>query len=165
MVKQVWAALNILFRGACLQIWPGGRHLNFVTFVDFKEAYDTVPINVLFLTLKRLSCGMTMLFAIKAMYRITKCTVDTALVTATIGMHQWSPTSCLLFVIFMNELIGLMRQTYGVDGFLAWLHGRYGRYGLLSTTRFGMVNKIKLLSQFCVSYGLKINIGKTIFLL
>ena len=40
----------------------------FVTFVDFSQAYDKVPRDVLFSVLQRLGCGVTMLLALAAVY-------------------------------------------------------------------------------------------------
>ena len=44
------------------------------------------------------------------------------LIASTIGVCQVSPTSCLLFVIFVNNLIKLIKHSCGTDGFLGWLH-------------------------------------------
>ena len=49
-----------------------------------------------------------MLTALIAMYRATYSIIGAAVVTATIGVHQGSPTSCILFVVFMYDLIKLI---------------------------------------------------------
>ena len=81
------------------------RHTLFVTFVDFSQAYDRVPRNILFNILKRLGCGAVMLVAIITMYRVTQSVLGTALVTATIGVRQGPPYACLPFIILVNDLI------------------------------------------------------------
>ncbi len=73
-------------------------------FIDFSQAYDRVPRNTLFEVLKRMGCGAVMLGALVAMYRATH---TAALITATIPVRQGSPTSCILFVLFINDLIKL----------------------------------------------------------
>ena len=70
----------------------------FITFVDFSKAYDCVPRYKLFMKLKQLGCGATMLMALVAMYQYTNSVIGTALIAATIGVRQGSPTSCILFV-------------------------------------------------------------------
>ena len=77
----------------------------FVTYVDFSKAYDRVPRNKLLHTMKRLGCGFMMLFAIAAMYKVTKSIIGIAIVTAIIGVRQGSPTSCFLFNLFVDTLI------------------------------------------------------------
>ena len=71
----------------------------FITFVDFSKTYDCIPRYKLFLTLKPMGCGMTMLMALIAMYQYTSSVIGTAVIAATVGVRQGSPTSCLLFII------------------------------------------------------------------
>ncbi len=106
-----------------------------------------------------------MLLAIVAMYKLTECIVGTAIVTASTGVHQGCLTSCLLFVIFVNDLITLIKQNCCADGFLAWLHVLVlmDDTVLLSTSRAAMLNKIRILKDFCTSHGMEINLKKTKF--
>lgn len=80
-------------------------------------------------------------------------------------MRQGSPTSCLLFIIFVNDLIALIKNGCGVDGFLVWLHTLVlmDDTVLLSTTRQGMQRKITLLNEYCKGYGMSVNNMKTKF--
>lgn len=137
----------------------------FVTFIDFSKAYDKVPRDVLFMIMKRLGCGMIMLSAIVAMYQVTQSIIGTAVMTATIGVRQGSPTSCLLFVLYVNELIKTIKENCNNDGFLGWLHIMVlmDDTVLLATSRESMKRKIKLLNQFCNDYGMVINQQKTKF--
>ena len=137
----------------------------FITFVDFSQAYDRVPRDVMFRVLKRLGCGVTMLSALVALYKITHSVIGSAVISAAVGVRQGSPTSCLLFIIFVNDLISLIRQNCDADGFLAWLHLLIlmDDTVLLATKRENMIHKIKLLNQFCASHGMKINESKTNF--
>lgn len=94
----------------------------FVTFVDFSQAYDLVSRQVLFRVLRRLGCGAVMLAALVATYSLTQSVIGSVVVTATLGVRQGSPTSCLLFIIYVNDLIKMIKDGCGVDGFLSWLH-------------------------------------------
>ena len=134
--------------------------------MDFAQAYDKVSRVVLFTILKRLGCGATMLLALIAMYKTTQSVIGTAIITASVGVRQGSPTSCLLFVIFVNDLIKLVKERCGPDGFLAWLHLLMFMDDtvFLSTSRQGIENKLALLKEFCVSHGMKVNTSKTKFM-
>ena len=138
----------------------------YIVFVDFSQAYDKVSRVVLFTILKRLGCGATMLMALIAMYKMTQSIIGTALITASIGVRQGSPTSCLLFVLFVNDLIKMFKERYGPDGFLAWLHVLVFMDDtvILSTSQNGILAKLGLLNEFCISYGMKVNVSKTKFM-
>ena len=58
----------------------------YVIYVDFAQAYDKVPRAVLFSILKRLEFGETMLLRLVAVYKVTKCLIGTAIITASVGV-------------------------------------------------------------------------------
>ena len=138
----------------------------YIVFVDFAQAYDKVSRVMLFTILKRLGCGATMILALIAMYKITQSVIGAALITASVGVRQGSPTSCLLFVIFVNDLIKIIKERCRPDGFLAWLHVLIFMDDtvLLSTSRDGIIAKLSILNDFCISHGMKINVSKTKFM-
>lgn len=74
-----------------------------MTFVDFSQTYDKVPRDIMLRVLKCLGCGVTMLSALVALYKITHSVVGSTVLYATVGVRQGSPTTCLLFIIFVNE--------------------------------------------------------------
>ena len=135
----------------------------FVTFVDFSKAYDLVPRHILFSVLKRLGCGAVMLSIIVAMYSVTQSIIGTAIITTVIGVRQGSPTSCFLFILYVNDLIKLLKETCEHDSFLSWLHllVLMDDTVLLATNRNNITKKIKLLCNFCEKYGMIINESKT----
>ena len=106
-----------------------------------------------------------MLCALAAMYCVTERWVGTSLVLISKGVRQGSPTSCLLFIIFVNDLICMIKEGCGYDGFLEWLHVLVlmDDTVLLATTRRGMLSKISLLHQYCTEYGMVVNQSKTKF--
>lgn len=137
----------------------------FVMFVDFTQAYDLVPRSMLFAVLKRLGCGSVMLAALVAMYAVTNSVIGSVIVAATVGVRQGSSTSCLLFVLYVNDLIKIIKENSNPDGFLSWLHilVLMDDTVLLATTKDNLINKVTLLKQYCDSYGMKINATKTKF--
>lgn len=138
----------------------------FVTFIDFSKAYDRVSREKLFRVLQRLGCGSVMLCALVAMYAVTESWVGTALVLITLGVRQGSPTSCLLSIIFVNDLIKIINEGSERDIFLQWLHILIlmDDTVILSTTRHGMLRKLSLLTDYCSDYGMIINQSKTKFM-
>ncbi len=102
----------------------------FVTFVDFSQAYDRVPRHVLFRVLQQLGCGSVMLCALVAIYTLTESVIGTSVILIIMGVRRGSPTSCLLIIIFVDELIKIIKGGCGPDGFFAVVthtcsHGRH----------------------------------------
>ena len=75
----------------------------------------------MFEVLKLLGCGAIMLAALMALYTTTTSILGSAIITATIGVRQGSPTSCFLFVLFVDVLIRRIKACPD-DGWLKWLH-------------------------------------------
>ncbi len=136
-----------------------------MTFVDFTQADERVPRAILFNALLRLGCGAVMLAALVSMYRATHSIIGTAIVSATVGVRQGSPTSCIIFVLFINDLIKLLKENCGWDGFLSWLHVLVLMDDTvrLSTLMNGMTRNLSLLKHFCNNYGMAVNNKKTTF--
>ena len=137
----------------------------FVCFVDFSMAYDRVPRAGLFRMLRDLGCGARMLAALAAMYAVTFSVLGKAVLESKIGVRQGSPTSCLLFVLYVNSMIHVIKRNCEPDGFLQWLHllMLMDDTVFLSTTRRGMQRKLVFLNEFCINNGMKVNNTKTKF--
>ena len=90
--------------------------------MDFLQTYDMVPRRTLFEILRRMGWGSVILCALVAMNQLIESMNGTAAVTLTPGARQGSPTSCLLFIVFVNDLIKMIKEGCEVDGFLAWVH-------------------------------------------
>ena len=70
----------------------------YIMLIDFSKAYDRVPHDKLVNVLKLLGWGKNMVNTIKAMYSCTKNVLNSAIVSATRGVRQGSPSSCLLTI-------------------------------------------------------------------
>ena len=69
-------------------------------------------IRPLLLTLlTKLGCGTVVLGAITRMYQVTQSVMATVVFSFAIGVRQWSPTNCLLFISYVNDLIKLRKIT------------------------------------------------------
>ncbi len=83
---------------------------------------DRVSRKLLFTMMRSFGYGTTMLVALVTMYSVTRSVISTAVTTTTIGVTLGSPTSCLLFVLFVNDLIRIIRARCYVDGILSLSH-------------------------------------------
>ena len=106
-----------------------------------------------------------MLAAMTAIYSVTESVLGSFVITTILGVRQGSPTSCLLFIIYINDLIKLIKEGMGRDGFLSWLHilVLMDDTVLLATTRDSMIRKVEILKDYCTEYGMKVNESKTKF--
>ena len=59
----------------------------FVTFIDFSKACDVMPRHKMFITLKRLGCGMVTLAALIVMYNLTESVYGCAIITSIVGVR------------------------------------------------------------------------------
>ncbi len=106
-----------------------------------------------------------MFSALVAMYTLTESVLGTSIVLIGMGVRQGSPTSCLLFIIFVDEIIKIIKGGCSPDGFLQWLYilVLMDDTVLMATTRCNMMKKISLLQDYCSEYGMLINQSKTKF--
>ena len=106
-----------------------------------------------------------MLAAIIAMYSDTESIIGSTVMSATQGVRQGSPTSCFLFIVFVNELIRSIKESCQPENFIEWLHilMLMDDTVLLSTSRETMSKKLSILNTYCRDFGMKVNNEKTKF--
>jgi hypothetical protein len=138
----------------------------FILFVDFKKAYDMVDRHKLLQVLESRGCGKNMLAAIAAVYKSTKFILRSAIVEADAGVRQGAPTSCLLFVLYIDNLVRMLNAQHPVDDFLGTLHALLLMDDtiLLATSRQKCLDKLNTLLNFCDQYGMELNQRKTKFM-
>lgn len=74
----------------------------------------------LFKIFRMMGCTRSvMLCALVAMYQLPESMIETAAATITLGVRQGSSTSCVLFIMFVNDLKKMIKGGCEVDGFLA----------------------------------------------
>ncbi len=139
----------------------------YVTFIDFSQAYDQVPRATLLRVLHRSGCGSVMLAAVGAMHQVTESVLGTAVLAATTDVRQGSPPpppSCLLFILYVSDVVKRAKENCGGDGFLSWLHVlvMMDDTALLAAARQRTQHELLIVKQFCNEYGMKINQTKTI---
>ena len=112
--------------------------------------------------LKRLGCGKVMLAAITSMYTVTQFILGTTLITAILGVKQGSPSSCFLFILFVDELVRFMKLS-PPDGVLGWLHllVLMDDTVIIATSHENLCKKLDILAKWCDQSGMVINEDKT----
>ena len=137
----------------------------YILFIDYSKAYDRVPRRKLLAVLKSRGCGKVMLKAIYSMYKCTKNVLKTAVIGASIGVRQGTPSSCLLFVIYIDEMVKLIKNAIANDGFLGFFHALLlmDDTVILATSRERCVAKFRIVLQYCNEYGMSINANNTKF--
>ena len=135
----------------------------YILFIDYSKAYDRVSRQKLIAVLKSRGCGRVMLKAIRAMYTCTKNVLRTAIIDATSGVRQGAPSSCLLFVIYIDEMVKMIRNSIANDGFLGMLHILLlmDDTVLIATNRERCIEKFKVVVRYRNEYGMSINAKKT----
>ena len=88
-----------------------------VVFVEFQKAYDKIPRKSLIECLKVRACGKTMLLAFLAAYKCTKMVLNGTTIATNIGARQGAPTSCLFFVLYIDDPIGRLKTECLEDNF------------------------------------------------
>ena len=107
-----------------------------------------------------------MLKAIAKTYCKTRSVLGATISEVCLGLKQGSPTSCILFIIYLNELVKLYRSMCSDDGFLGWLHCilLMDDAAVLATSRKSCEEKLKIMNEFCSNFGMKMNFTKTKFM-
>ena len=99
----------------------------YVGFFDLEKAFNMVSKPLLLLSLIKMGLGSTMLHAIKAMYASTKCVIKSGNKLSNIfstysDIKQGAPSSVILFIIFMDELIDIMHEKCTRENIIGTLH-------------------------------------------
>ena len=149
-----------------IEVFLRKRTKLFIVFVDFKKAYDLVPRNRLFEILINLGCGATMLGALMAIYHDTSSILGSTIISSTIGVRQGSPTSCYLFVIFVDVLILMYKSRCLPEPIIEWLHCLMLMDDtiIFATSREKVEEKLNILNEYCINNGMKVNESKTKFM-
>lgn len=128
----------------------------YVLFVDFSKAYDRVSRKKMIEVLKSMGCGKRMLRAIQAMYEGTKHILKSATICASVGVRQGAPSSCFLFIMYINRLVKMISDAVVTDGFLGGINVLLlmDDAVILATSRELCIHKFGVLVKYCDEYGI-----------
>lgn len=138
----------------------------YILFIDFEKAYDKVRRDKLLDLLKSAGCGRLMLEILKTIYRNTKFLFKTVVILANLGVKQGSSASSLLFIVYVDKMIKMVKEAFESDGFLGSLHilMLMDDTILFATTRENIIKKFQKCQDFCEEYGMTVNQKKTQFM-
>ena len=94
----------------------------YILFIDFEKAYDKIVRRKLIERLKDLGCGYRMINNIIAIYKCTKFIFQKVTFFANLGVRQGSSTSSLLFILYVDKMIQMVKNSFNDDGFTAGVH-------------------------------------------
>jgi len=98
----------------------------YVCFIDFQEAFDTVPHEALFLKMERAQVSAKCLAFFRALYADSWVRIRlgdgsrTPCIRIRRGLRQSDPTSPLLSNIFINDLLNNYRQFVAEAPWIDW---------------------------------------------
>ena len=138
----------------------------YILFIDFSKAYDKVPRNKLIEYLKSIGCGRVMLYALRNMYKTTYNVLNSTAISTSTGVRQGAPTSCLLFITYVDKMIKMIKEKVPTDGYLGNLHALMlmDDTVILATSRERCIDKLNAVLDYCDNYGMVINEKKTKFM-
>ena len=87
------------------------------------------------------------------------------MIDATTGVRQGAPSSCLLFIMYIDVMVKMIKGSFANDGFLGVLHALLlmDDTVLLATSREKCESKFRVVTQYCKEFGMLINVKKTKF--
>jgi len=153
----------------------GHRHL-YVCFIDFQQAYDSVPRAQLWQRLHEIGVRGRFLFAVKALYDagVSMCIKSGAglldPISATVGVKQGCPLSPLLFGLYIESLEDHIRAQCPHAGPMLGTAALSSRIPLLmyaddaaliATNAAQLQQLLDCTAQWSASHGMSINLAKT----
>ena len=100
------------------------------------------------------------------MYKSTYSVLNSVAISSSSGVRQGAPTSCLLFVTYVDKMVKMIKDSVQSDGFLGGLHVLMlmDDTVIMATSREKCLKKLEAVLNFCDEYGMMINEKKTKFL-
>uniref|UniRef100_A0A8C1VFG1 Reverse transcriptase domain-containing protein n=1 Tax=Cyprinus carpio TaxID=7962 RepID=A0A8C1VFG1_CYPCA len=138
--------------------------LSYYIFIDFSKAFDSVQYNLLYFTLIKSGIGGKVFSVLRSMYSKLKSCVKgtdglTEYFSCTIGVRQGCMVSPLLFNLFLNEYITMLKnnckgiQIESMTEVQTLLYA--DDMANIADTIGGLQKQIKQLKMFCNLYGMR----------
>ena len=93
-----------------------------ICFIDFEKAHDNVVRAKLITELQNLGCERRMLNVLIGIYKCTCFVFKGISFKTNKGVKQGSSTSSLLFVLYVDKMIKMIKRAFCKGGFLGDIH-------------------------------------------
>jgi hypothetical protein len=141
----------------------------FVSFIDFKKAYDTIVRYLLFNKLDNLGLSSKFMLALKAIYSNIECCVrldghTTDWFSVNAGLKQGCVLSTVMFNIFINNLIDDIKSLnigIDIDGEKIAISLYADHVVLMAENTEDMQQLINVLDIWCNNNCFKVNLSKS----
>ena len=144
----------------------------YIGYFDLAKAFDKVSRPLLLKTLIKLGVGAALFYAIKATYSVTRCVLVSGKKLSDIfltfsGIKQGAPSSVILFILFMDQFISMLRQKCISENILGELHMllHADDTAVFSTTYELFINKCNILITSYKENRLELNFKKSSFMI
>uniref|UniRef100_A0A8C2BTG1 Reverse transcriptase domain-containing protein n=1 Tax=Cyprinus carpio TaxID=7962 RepID=A0A8C2BTG1_CYPCA len=130
--------------------------LSYYIFIDFSKAFDSVQYNLLYFTLIKSGIGGKVFSVLRSMYSKLKSCVKgtdglTEYFSCTIGVRQGCMVSPLLFNLFLNEYITMLKNNCkGIQ-----------IESMTEVQTLLYADDMANIFFFCNLYGMRVNLSKT----
>ena len=144
----------------------------YIGFFDLEKAFDKVSRHLLLKKLIDRGIGNCMLQALKRIYCFTSCIIGSAANASDAfrthsGIRQGAPSSVLLFIFFMDELVSHLQQHCIEEPLIRTMHCllHADDTAILSTDRELFIRKCNAMVDYFDENSLKLNLKKSAFLI
>ena len=142
----------------------------YCAFIDFEKCFDKIDRLYLWQKLLAQHVSSKMVRALQAMYRVVKSCVrykseNSSFFTSNIGVKQGDPSSGLMFLFFINDILTNINSN--IDGIFTLNEMKIflllfaDDAVLFAQTPAALQSMLNDLEQYCNTWGLKINTNKT----
>ena len=140
----------------------------YIGFFDLEKAFDKVSRLMLLKKVISLGIGNRMLQALKRVYSGTKCVLGLGGETSDpfqtyTGIRQGAPSSVLLFILFIDDLITYLKANCVEEPLIGLMHCllHADDTAVISTDRELFVMKCNIMTQYMKDNSLSLNMSKS----
>ena len=140
----------------------------YVGFFDLSKAFDRVSRYLLLKQLLKLGVGSVMFYSLKSVYSATRCVLKgfgklSQVFETYTGIKQGASSSVILFIIFMDDIIDILKEKCLIEPILRDLHCLLHADDtiVLSTNRELFIHKCNMLIDTITEKKMSLNYKKS----
>ena len=151
-----------------IEIMKKTKRKLYIGCFDIEKAFDKVSRLILFKKLIKAGVGYLMLGALKTIYIGTSCILDmngkkSHKFPTKCGIRQGAPSSSILFIVFINDLIDYMKAHCITENIIDTLHVLLHADDtiIISTSENSFIQKCNIMLNYFADNKLRLNLGKS----